>query len=203
MTVPGVEPTPEETARRYGVTVGDVRDLASHVNPNPTFNDPHFGNDPMDPTVTDAMVAKWIDNVADSVRARVTVLAQYSTNEGRWAAITGSAKTATLVGAAAWLVSANYPMKAGTNNESYSAELWTRYTDELAYLSTTLPGLFDDQDDEGVVDPVTGRTGVQPRVTMQYSNIPQDLFYRRDPYGQNYGQPPAPGSENGWRGYLR
>lgn len=199
MTVP-VEETPEEIERRYGVTVEDVRELASHVYPNPIATDPHFGDDPMDPRITDTMVEKWIDRVADSVRSRVVVLSQYQSNTGRWAAIVGSARTAVTNGAAYYVVAAAYPTRAGTNDmSSAAADLRSRYDGELEYLSETLPKLFIDQDAGGVVDPVEGTVGVSPLIGGGPSAIPESLFYhspyREVGYWDPNRMPPAPGAE--------
>lgn len=171
------QPPVFDPAQNFNVTVEDVRGLASHVLPNPIAADPHFGEDSMEPTITDLRIQHWINRVSDSVRARVAVLTQYTENTDRWAAITGSARTAVTNGAAAYTVAAAYPTRAGTNDQAnYSAELWARYTDELAYL-VELPGLFKDQDDSGVVDPGTGYIGVTPRGTRSRSNIPTHLFF--------------------------
>lgn len=196
MTVSGDETTPTLS---YGVTAGDVRELARHVGDvNPVAVDPEFGETGDGQRVShisDTIIDTWIARVADSVRSRVIVLAKYSSNTDRWAAITGSARTAVLNGAASYYVAAAYPTKAGTNDSSsYSAELWSRYTEEIAYLSTTLPDAFKDADAEGVVDE-TGYVGAAPRIAPSPSRIPDSLFFHSPPL---YGR--APGAEEGARG---
>lgn len=184
--------TPAEPAViDYGVTVQAVRDLATNVGPNPTASDPDFGTEDATSTITDDKIAAWIATVADGVRAYVGVLARYSTNTGRWASITGAARTAVLNGAAAYLVTAAHPMKASTNRaESYSAELWDRYN-AMTTLLTDLPSVYREEDATGVVDEVTGRVGVSPLGVATGSAIPPSLFYHQAPgAGQR-----APGAE--------
>lgn len=175
----------------YGVTVQAVRELATHVGPDPTATDPDFGAETH--TITDAKITGWVLAVADGVRAYVSVLARHRTNTTRWVAIEGAARTAILNGAAAYLVSAAHPMKAGTNrSESYSAELWERHN-AMVGLLTDLPGTYADEDAAGVVDEVTGTVGVDPIVYGGQSSIPSSLFHHQPALGYPYR---APGAEH-------
>lgn len=178
------EPTPDV----YGVTVDNVRWLATHVGPNPTSSDPDFGDDHDE--ISDAKVQDWIEQVADGVRVYLAVLARHSTHAIRWPAILGAARTAVTAGAASYLVSAAYPTKAGTNrNEAYSAELWARYEAMVGLLSD-LPATFATEDAVGVVDE-TGAVGVTPIAYGGASSIPPTLFVHQS----NDGVPRAPGAE--------
>lgn len=182
-------PTEDPTAY-YGVTVADVRELATHVGVNTTATDPDFGADTA--TITDAKITHWVRSVADGVAAYISVLARHQSNTGRWVAVTGAARTAVLNGAAAYLVSAAHPMKAGLNrSESYSAELWERHNAMVTLLGD-LPGVYAKEDAVGVVDVETGTVGVSPLVSGGYSNIPASLFYHQSPSGYRR----APGAES-------
>lgn len=169
--------TPADTPTLYyGVTVDQVRELATHVGPDPIAADPDF-SDAVHHTITDAKIQNWIRSVTDGVLAYVSVLGRHRTNTLRWPAIEGAARTAVLNGAAAYLVSAAHPTKAGTNRaENYSAELWERYT-AMVELLKDLPGIYADEDASGIVDEVTGRVGVDPIGYGGQPNIPMGLFH--------------------------
>lgn len=76
------------------------------------------------------------------------------------------ARTLTVVGAAATLVSAVYPTKAGVNEQaSYSAELWARYNRELEALTDAL--------DEWISE---GDTGIGPAQGSIGGAFPEPAF---------------------------
>lgn len=198
MAEPLPAPQPGGTASAdtdtHGVTVADVKNLARHVAPSPYPNDPHFGSDT--PAISDQMIQDWIVTTARSVNARMSVLARYKTNTGRWAAATGSASTAVLNGATAYYVAAAYPSMAATNDQTnYVGLLRAWYREELDYLTDTLPAAWAKEDAAGVVDPNTGVTGVEPVSTRPLSSIPEGLFYSPNRTGYDYR---APGAERPW-----
>ena len=142
------------------------------------------------------MIQDWIVTTARSVNARMSVLARYKTNTGRWAAATGSASTAVLNGATAYYVAAAYPSMAATNDQTnYVGLLRAWYREELDYLTDTLPAAWAKEDAAGVVDPDTGVTGVEPVSTRPLSSIPEGLFYSPNRTGYDYR---APGAERPW-----
>lgn len=181
----------EPTVDTFGVTVTDVKNLARHVAHDPQPRDPMFGSDT--PAITDPMIQDWITTTAQSVAARLSVLNRYRQNTGRWAAATGSARTATLNGATAYYVAAAYPAMTGTNDQNnYVGVLRTWYREELEYLSTTLPEAWAKEDAAGVLDPTTGAVGTEPLGSRALSAIPPGLFHSPNPTGYGWR---APGAE--------
>lgn len=198
--------TTDTTTNPYGVTVQQVRELASHVGFDPALDDPDFG--PTKKQITDAMVAHWIGLVTESVAARTALLSRFQGQHDRWVAITGSARAAVTNGAAAYLVSAAYPSKAGTNDQSsYSAELWKRYETELGMMLDL--GTQFDKDDAAGVGPSS--TAVLPRASYTPPRVPRGngffptesplTYPHRDPnrsWPAHGTYPPAPGAEGGY-----
>lgn len=195
---------PLGAANPYGVTVQQVRELATHIGFDPALSDPDFG--PTRKQITDPMVEHWIALVTDSVQARLTMLSRFQQQTDRWVVLTGSARAAITNGAASYLVAAAYPSKAGTNDQtSYSAELWTRYQDELGTM-LDLGVQFDKDDAAG--DGPYATLGIPPRASYTRTRVPygSGFFPTEAPYlpgyiDQNrmnprYGGYPAPGSES-------
>lgn len=203
----GVAPTPTTnpplTGDTFGVTAADVRELAAHISRGaPTTHDPDFG--PNRPQITDAQVDRWIHYVADSVRSRIVALTRYSAHTTRWAGILGSARTAVVNGAAAYLVSAAFPGRAGTNEQAnYSAELTARYEREMTFL-LELPAVLEHEDEVNPPPPLPGAdTGI--RSWGSPARIPDDspLFAHTRPAPgfpdpNIYRRSPAPGAEYPW-----
>lgn len=193
-----------EVTNPYGVTVQQVRELASHIRFDPAMEDPDFG--PTRSQITDQMIAHWISLVTDSVATRLNMLARFQSQPDRWAVFTGSARAAVTNGAAAYLVSAAYPAKAGTSDQaSYSAELWSRYQDELGTIIDL--GVQFDKDDADGVGP-SASTGLMPVGSFTAPRVPygNGFFPTEDPANPAYldqnrmhptrrGYYPAPGGE--------
>lgn len=192
------------TANPYGVTVQQVRELATHIGFDPSLEDPDFG--PTRKQITDQMIEHWISLVTDSVQARLTMLARFQHQTERWVVLTGSARAAVTNGAASYLVSAAFPAKAGTNDQtSYSSELWSRYQDELGTLLDL--GVQFDKDDAAGNGP-TGVSGIPPRASYTRPRVPRGngFFPTESPLGAPYldqnrmnprtGGYPAPGAED-------
>ena len=203
----GVVPTPPTNpvpgTDTFGVTVSDVRELATHIARGAGTNtDPDFG--PNRAQITDAQIARWITYVADSVRSRIIALSRWSTNTGLWSGVVGSARTAVVNGAAAYLVSAAFPGRAGTNDQTnYSAELQGRFDREMAFLME-LPAVLEK--DEEITPPVTGSAAVI-RLATSPARITDDseLFHHTrgttaPPDPNIYRRTPAPGGEAPWPG---
>lgn len=187
------DPTTPAVDGVYGVTVGHVRQLATHVGFNPSFSDPDFG--PVREQITDNAIGQWIILVAESVTARMSALERYRTDTGRWAAATGSARTAVTNGAASYLVSAAYPAKAGTNDQSnYSAELWGRYQAELNFL-TSLPIAWTDEDTAAAK--ATGRTRATYTPSRFPDAVPGPFSLWAPSIGGDQARYLAPGTEDG------
>lgn len=198
--VPGGDaPITQDTEIRYGVTVRHVRELASHIGRVSGTVDPDFGLPRAQ--ITDEQIARWIDLVSDSVASRLVALSRYTSNTGLWAGVLGSARTAVTNGAAAYLVSAAFPGRAGVNDQSnYSAELDARFQREMEFLMELPAVLADDE----TVGPLPVEPGADGGVRASYrpALIGDDspLFYhtrpmlgRLDP--NVYRRPPAPGAE--------
>lgn len=192
----------DDATTYYGVTVADVRNLATHLSPDPALLDPDFR--PTRGQITDEMVLHWISLVTDSVATRAAMLRRFEADTDRWAVITGAARTAVTNGAAAYLVAAAFPAKAGTNEQnSYSGELWRRYEAELGLLMD-LGRSFDSDDTAGGVS-----TGISPVATANRPSVRDGSGFfatdpavgvpldpnRMHPYRGGY---PAPGAEGGY-----
>ena len=188
----------------YGVTVAEVRELATHIVPNASIADPDFG--PRRGQITDPMIANWIRLVADSVATRVAMLSRFRDSQTRWGVIEGAARTAVVNGAASYLVAAAFPAKAGTNDQtSYSAELWRRYENELGLLVDLGP-ILDADDAAGGDGGVVESTGVMPIASANRPSVPDGSgFFATDPGERVFWDPnrmhptrggyPAPGAE--------
>lgn len=191
---------PEGSTNPFGVTVQQVRELATHVGFDPALDDPDFG--PTRKVITDPMIAHWISLVTQSVTTRAATLIRFKDDTERWAVVEGAARTAITNGAASYLVSAAFPAKAGTNDQtSYSAELWRRYESELDLLLALGPTF--DADDAAAGG---GTTGVSPIASYTPPTVPRGSGFfatdpRRDPYldpnrmNPRTGGYPAPGAE--------
>lgn len=194
---PAPEPLDPAEVVAYGVTVQHVRELATHIGFDPAYDDPDFG--PTKQQITDTQIRHWITLVADSVASRITALSRYSDATERWAGITGSARTAVTNGAAAYLVAAAYPARAGTNEQSsYSGELWRRYETELQYL-TELPVIYAEEDAAGNGPEVVGG---RIRSSARPAYVPDDssLFQRATAYPvADQNRYTAPGAEGPYR----
>lgn len=175
-----VDPDQAPPVNAFGVTVDNVRNLATHLGFNTAHSDPDFG--PTRTQITNPMIAHWIQLVTESVQARVASLGRFRANTDRWAVITGSARTAITNGAASYLVAAAFPAKAGTNDQtSYSAELWKRYETELGTLIDLGPA-FDAEDAAG---PESAGGGILPASTYTPPTYPDgSRLFNSDPYNR-------------------
>ena len=139
----------------WGVEVDEVSALAPHItikaNPaEPLTDDPVFGA-----TMPRAILVSQVENMIEDVASRVdirTIRKVALTDPVIVQKIEKACHDLVVNGAAAYLVAAAFPAKAGLNDQSsLSAELWQRFTtglDELAatieYLTapdTVLPGV--------------------------------------------------------------
>jgi hypothetical protein len=198
--VDGVPPEDAEAPNPFGVTVQDVRNLVTHLAPDPAFSDPDFG--PSRGQITDQMVSHWIRLVADSVATRAAMLARFESDADKWAVIMGAARTAVTNGAASYLVSAAFPGMAGTSDQtSYSAELWRRYEADLGTL-VDLGTILDQAGGPGGSTEGIMPVGSRNRPSVRdgsgfFATDPVDPFYvdpnRMHPRVPGYY--PAPGSE--------
>lgn len=154
-----VGPVPAVVVEDFGVGWEEVVALAPHVSVSEqpaNAADDVFGGSAQ--KVRTADVRNWIANVAAVVDARLagrsSLAVQYRD------AVNAAAKTIVLNGAASYLVSAAFPMKAGVNeNTAYSAELWRRYEDGLTALAAQVDDwLHPDDGDPVVVDPAATAT---------------------------------------------
>lgn len=196
------EAGPIPTENPYGVTVQQVRQLASHVGFDPAQGDPEFG--PLRRQITDDAIQHWINLVTSSVAARSASLARFQDQTDRWAVISGSAQTAITNGAASYVVAAAFPEEEG----GLAADLRARYEAELGSL-LSLGEAFDGVDvSTGTVTP-----GVSPVASYTPPSVPRGSgFFATDPYNTvpyydpnrmnpRTGGYPAPGAEG--QGYRR
>ncbi|MGL3805850.1 hypothetical protein ACSYDW_07095 [Paeniglutamicibacter sp. R2-26] len=133
----------------WGASVEEVLALAPHVllatppaGGSGTWVDSQAGK------TTTAQVERWIQDVAAMVDLRLRKRSKLTDPDlvGR---VERGAKSLTVVGAAATMVSAVYPTKAGVNSQSsYSAELWARFNSEIDALTEAL--------DEWILEEGTG-----------------------------------------------
>lgn len=165
------------SALSEGVSVEQVLALAPHVtlapstspSPAPT-GDPVWAETRADAKPTIADVERFINDVANTVDGRLLRRA-YLTNVTIAASINQAAASIITVGAAATLISAAFPTKAGINDQaSYSAELWARYQAELDALEEALDQALTDQK-----NPSHGGTSSQIRGTFREPTITDDL----------------------------
>lgn len=122
-----------EPTSAWGVTVAEVAALASHADITAgTTADPEFGA-ANDRRVKTQDVTRWIESVEATVDLKLrkrTALAADAQER-----LKAAAKTVVLNGAAAYLVDAAYPARAGVgDNSSYGNVLWNRYNTGLAEL---------------------------------------------------------------------
>lgn len=162
-----------------GVSVEQVLALAPHVTlaPSTTSTPPAPGDNVWTEQRVDAKpapehVRQFIEDVARAVDGRLLRRA-YLTNATIAGSINSAAQSIVIVGAAATLISAVYPTKAGINDQaSYSAELWARYQADLDALAESLEQALADQD-----KPSHGGTATQIRGTFREPTITDDLVW--------------------------
>lgn len=118
----------------FGVTPAEVVSLAPHISVSAEpagSGDLVFGGSTQKVRTED--VQRWIDQVSSLVDVALSRRSLLDT--AKQATVESAAKTVIINGAAAYLVAAAFPMKAGVNDQtSYSAELEARYRDGLASL---------------------------------------------------------------------
>lgn len=163
-----------------GVSVKQVLALTPHVTlskapdspaPAPPGEDV-WGSSKVDARPTTEDVESFITDVTNGVGMRLLRLA-YLTNPTVAETLRASANSVIVVGAAATLISAVYPTKAGLNDQSsYSAELWARYNIELDKTQAALEQALKDQ-----FNPNTGGTASQIRGTFRDATITDDLVW--------------------------
>jgi len=154
----------------WGVRAEDVLARALHVTIAPapaTDPEPPTGGvwnkeRAVDAQVTMADVESFIETVGDDVHGRL-VRRLYIKNEAALTAINGAAKALVITGAAATTISATFPTKSGTNDQSsYSAELWGQFNAGLDDLARLIDQAIDDQqnpDTGGPTEPTAGLIG--------------------------------------------
>lgn len=151
-----------------GVSVSRVLGLAPHVRLNTETPEqvpvPPVGVDTWaaraeDATVTEAMVTHYIADVIGIVDGRL-LRRHYLINEDSLASVIATTAGIVTVGAAATLISAVFPAKAGMNDQaSYSAELWDRFNRDLEALALMIDKLLKDE-----TNPDTGGAGRGGRI---------------------------------------
>lgn len=127
----------------WGVTVEDVSALAPHVpiGEAPANTDPVYGGR-ADRRITENEVEQWITDV--SARADVALARRSQLNEADQSRIAAAVKGLVANGAAAYLVAAAFPAKAGLNdNTSYSAQLEARFNLGLAEYAAMIESLIE------------------------------------------------------------
>lgn len=154
----------------WGVGTKDVLARAPHVtiapasseDPAPPAGGVWKAERAVDAQVTLADVESFIGQVGDDVHGRLLRRLYIKSEEIR-AAIEGSAKALVIIGAAATTISAVFPAKAGTNDQSsYSAELWEQFHAGIDDLSKLIDKTIDDQtnpDTGGPTEPKAGLVG--------------------------------------------
>lgn len=164
-----------------GVSVQRVLGLAPHVRlntatpeqvPVPPAGVDTWANRAEDATVTEATVAHYIADVIGIVDGRL-LRRHYLKNEDSLASVIATTAGIVTVGAAATLISAVFPTKAGVNDQaSYSAELWDRFNRDLEALALMIDKLLKDE-----TDPNTGGAGRGGRIrgTFREATITDDL----------------------------
>jgi len=160
-----------------GVSVSRVLGLAPHVRlaaePTQTEGTPPdtWGPRAEDATVTNETVEAFIADVTGVVDGRL-LRRHYIKTEAVLTSIENTARGIITVGAAATLISAVFPAKAGINDQtSYSAELWARFNTDLDALAEAVDQALKDQD-----DPKTGGSSVGSiRGTFREASITDDM----------------------------
>lgn len=147
----------------WGVSVDEVLALAPHVVlASPPAEGAGTWADPQAGKTTTAQVEQWVTDVAAMVELRLHRRVKL-TDPVMLGTITRGAHTITAVGAAATMVSAVYPTKAGINEQaSYSAELWARYNRELDVLAEALDAWIEDGDTGGATKGAIGGSFPEP-----------------------------------------
>lgn len=141
----------------WGVTVQEVLDMAPHVvlAAPPAGDAGIWANSQAGKTST-AQVTQWITDVAAMVDLRLRKRSKL-TDASLVSRVERGAHSITVVGAAATLVSAVYPTKAGINEQaSYSAELWARYNRELETLTDAIDEWITEGDTSDGSGPAKG-----------------------------------------------
>jgi hypothetical protein len=129
----------------WGVTVEDVSALAPHVPigeaPANVTADPVYGGR-ADRRITADEVQQWITDV--SARADVALARRSQLSAEDQSRISAAVKGLVANGAAAYLVAAAFPAKAGLNdNTSYSAQLEARFNLGLAEYAAMIESLIE------------------------------------------------------------
>lgn len=140
----------ETTPETWGVSVTEVQALAPHITITETAPETPPGDAAWEGSkqrhVTEAQVSGWIVDVAARVSLR-THRRSKITDTAMTATITAAAHDLTLNGAGSYMVSAAFPAKAGTNdNTNYSSELWRRFTTGLEEISTAIDEWLTDNE---------------------------------------------------------
>ncbi len=134
----------------WGVSVDDVSALAPHI---VIANDPGPAPEPLplgDPynkstvrKVTRSQVEAFIVDITAQVDLRLYRLDRVTDPSPFRLKVDAAAKDVITNGAGSYLVSAAFPVKAGTNeNTNLSAELYRRYKDGLDALVATIEGFI-------------------------------------------------------------
>lgn len=134
-----------------GVSVEQVLALAPHVTldtetPAPAPTNGVWAKNPSEDRKTTAEnVQQFIEDVANQAEGRLLRRLYIKDPEAR-EIVEASARGIIAVGAAATLISAVFPAKAGINDQtSYSAELWARFNTQLDRLVEDVNTLLEDQ----------------------------------------------------------
>lgn len=173
------------TPQRWGVTVDEVSALAPHITikadaATPLTDDPVFGaTQPR--AITVSQVESFIEDVASRVDIR-TIRATAILDTSAVDKVDQARHDLTRNGAAAYLVAAAFPAKAGLNDQSsLSAELWNRFTSGLDELVATIEYLTAPGTVVPGVDTTTGLT-LGFFQSPQIPDVPEPGTYRDCPY---------------------
>lgn len=130
----------------WGVTAAAVAALASHADIEPaTASDPDFATASTRQVSTQDVEA-WIVDVSAIVDLKTRNRAALT--EANQVRIAATAKAVVTNGAAAYLVDAAYPARAGiADNSSYGNVLWTRYKTGLQELEEEVNEWAEQGDD--------------------------------------------------------
>lgn len=112
---------------RYGATVDGVRALLPHLEPLTAATVPTVGQ-----------VQEHVDRMSEVVAARVGEALATVVDADQLVALTGLARAAVELGAAAWTEDARYPERAAMADTSYGQVLWSRYREVLEALLIAL-----------------------------------------------------------------
>ena len=138
----------------WAVSAEEIRALAAQI--APVDSDPIYGQqERRTRVISDDDIARWVDEVGAVVDVKLHARSRLSgKNRAR---VDKAAGSIVRVGAAAYLVDAAAPTRAGVNdNSSYGNVLWTRYRTELEELVEQVDdwirhggGSDDDEDPAG------------------------------------------------------